>query len=446
MPDQDASARRSPSCPGAATQPVGDLALQHERRVGERHARGVAARPAGTGSATRRCRAGCRRLAVASRSVASPKSFGRSTSRKSPSTTVTFGERVVAERGGQVAIDFERRCTDRARAASGRVSAPRPGPISMKRLVGLRARSRATTLSTQAGSRKCWPKRLRARTSTHSASRRRASTAPRSPRSLLRSARSSGRSRGSASRRSRRRGRPRRRASRSCGPWKSRMRSGSAVAVVPARARSAACPEYRPSSVSGGSISISREQRRATARPRRRWRCSASRSRNRCGIERERFSDELFERGSFHAVFAFGSEFAAFGCRLRAWPARSRETTALEVVAVVAHGALVAERLRPADAAAVQDERVGRPRPALRRQRAAQLLLDDLRIVRLRRCRCGSRRAARGDRPAGPGTPSAWPSTTFAVLRPTPGSSIERLHVGRHLAAVVARRAPAPCR
>ena len=44
-------------------------------------------------------------------------------------------------------------------------------------------------------------------------------------------------------------------------------------------------------------------------------------------------------------------------------------------------------------------------------------------IVRLRRCRCGWRRAARGDRPAGPGTPSAWPSTTFAVLRPTPGSS-----------------------
>ena len=46
------------------------------------------------------------------------------------------------------------------------------------------------------------------------------------------------------------------------------------------------------------------------------------------------------------------------------------------------HGAAIAERPRLADAAAVQDERVGGARPVRRRQRRAQLLLDDLRIVR----------------------------------------------------------------
>ena len=54
-----------------------------------------------------------------------------------------------------------------------------------------------------------------------------------------------------------------------------------------------------------------------------------------------------------------------------------------EIVAVVDDEALLAERFRPADAAAVEDQRVGRSRPALRRHRRAQLLLDDDRIVRL---------------------------------------------------------------
>src|SRR5688500_10320026 len=48
----------------------------------------------------------------------------------------------------------------------------------------------------------------------------------------------------------------------------------------------------------------------------------------------------------------------------------------LEVIAVVAHDALVAERLRPADSAAVQDERVRGARPPARRQRRAELLFD----------------------------------------------------------------------
>ena len=45
-------------------------------------------------------------------------------------------------------------------------------------------------------------------------------------------------------------------------------------------------------------------------------------------------------------------------------------------IALVAHDALVAQRLRFADAPAVQDQRVGRFRPLGGRQRAAELLLD----------------------------------------------------------------------
>src|SRR5262245_59080524 len=54
-----------------------------------------------------------------------------------------------------------------------------------------------------------------------------------------------------------------------------------------------------------------------------------------------------------------------------------------EVDAVVAHGALIAERFRLADPAAVQDQRVGRARPVAPGQHAAELLLDDNRIVGL---------------------------------------------------------------
>ena len=41
---------------------------------------------------------------------------------------------------------------------------------------------------------------------------------------------------------------------------------------------------------------------------------------------------------------------------------------------------------------------------------------------RMLRCRSGSTREARAD-DRQPGTPRAWPSTTFAVFRPTPGNS-----------------------
>ena len=91
-------------------------------------------------------------------------------------------------------------------------------------------------------------------------------------------------------------------------------------------------------------------------------------------------------------------------------------------VAVGADDAAIAERARLADAAAVQDERVRRSRPVRGGHGRAQLLLDDLGIV------------GPGDAdPVGdaqdvaidgkPGTPSACPRTTLAVLRPTPGSA-----------------------
>src|SRR5690242_3476309 len=45
-----------------------------------------------------------------------------------------------------------------------------------------------------------------------------------------------------------------------------------------------------------------------------------------------------------------------------------------EIIAVVAHHALVAQRLRPADAASVEDERVRGSRPAIGRHGGGELL------------------------------------------------------------------------
>src|SRR5829696_6782003 len=67
-------------------------------------------------------------------------------------------------------------------------------------------------------------------------------------------------------------------------------------------------------------------------------------------------------------------------CRRRVGGARLRDDET-EVIAVILHGALIAQRLGPADAAAVKNQRIRRPRPAVGRQPAAQLLLDDNRIV-----------------------------------------------------------------
>src|SRR4051812_37860890 len=53
----------------------------------------------------------------------------------------------------------------------------------------------------------------------------------------------------------------------------------------------------------------------------------------------------------------------------------------LVIIAVVAHHALIAERLGLADPPAVQDQRVRRLRPVGLLHRSAELLLDDLRLV-----------------------------------------------------------------
>ena len=53
-------------------------------------------------------------------------------------------------------------------------------------------------------------------------------------------------------------------------------------------------------------------------------------------------------------------------------------------VAIGADCAAIAERARLADATAVEDQSVGRSRPGRRGHCRAQLLLDDLRVIRLR--------------------------------------------------------------
>ena len=92
---------------------------------------------------------------------------------------------------------------------------------------------------------------------------------------------------------------------------------------------------------------------------------------NRRGMVAERFSDELFEVGAVHGLLLRAAAlrfFLPLSLRRRAC------VLALErfaEVAVVGREALLAERLGPADAAAVKDQRVGRARPARLRQRLA---------------------------------------------------------------------------
>ena len=123
----------------------------------------------------------------------------RLTSRKSACTSAQVRE---AERAGpQPGRDrFLPRRRASTRAASGTVKAPRPGPISRNVSSGSVA-SASTSFATQAGSRKCWPNRLRAcpergrralNPPPQSPASPRANIAPRFLRSLPRSARSSG--------------------------------------------------------------------------------------------------------------------------------------------------------------------------------------------------------------------------------------------------------------
>ena len=107
----------------------------------------------------RRCREGCPTTRTGPGSPAS--SAARSTSRKSPSTTRTSAGHRVRQRGGQVAIDLHRHEPRDARRERAR-SARRGRGRSRETCRPGAGRWRPTSLATQAGSRKCWPKRLRA--------------------------------------------------------------------------------------------------------------------------------------------------------------------------------------------------------------------------------------------------------------------------------------------
>src|SRR5262245_8379344 len=69
--------------------------------------------------------------------------------------TLTFGSASASSASAR-SRSISQAITPCARGASRRVSAPGPGPISMNRSFGPGSMAR-TTLSAQAGSRKCWP-------------------------------------------------------------------------------------------------------------------------------------------------------------------------------------------------------------------------------------------------------------------------------------------------
>ncbi len=105
------------------------------------------------------------------------------------------------------------------------------------------------------------------------------------------------------------------------------------------------------------------------------------------------------------------------------------------VVALVANETLIAQRFRTADAAAVQNQRVGGSRPPFRRHRLAQLLFDDDRIVRF-----GDADAIRDaeDMPIHRQSRNAErvPEHHVRGLAPDTRQRDQRLHRRRHLAVV----------
>ena len=144
----------------------------------------------------------------------------------------------------------------------------------------------------------------------------------------------------------------------SIGPWNSVTLSGSVLPCAHWRSVSGV-PSYRPSSVSGGSMLDLVRVAPATARLRRRSRCSASRRETSA-----EWSRALRRRA------ARNSSRVTCGA-LRRWRAARGapwRPSARKYAQSVAHVAAIAERFRAADAAAVQNQRVGRARPALRRQ------------------------------------------------------------------------------
>jgi len=75
----------------------------------------------------------------------------------------------------------------------------------------------------------------------------------------------------------------------------------------------------------------------------------------------------------------------------------------------------------------MKDECIRRADPSVARQGRAQLLLDDFGGRPIARCRSGSDTRSTWRSTGNPGTPSAWPSTTLAVLRRRPRQLEERV-------------------
>ncbi len=97
---------------GAGDKPIGDLLLQHQRRVAEDPPL-APRRSAETGSATRCCTAGCRRRAGGCRGRLASLANGRARSTRSDGEDVSghyrdVRERARVERRRQIAIDLDR--------------------------------------------------------------------------------------------------------------------------------------------------------------------------------------------------------------------------------------------------------------------------------------------------------------------------------------------------
>ena len=167
--------------PGYGLQPVGHLALDHQRGIEDRGFAGsrAAAQPGCVGADFRlRRNFACaesrardqpeqdrRRDVVGQVPGDAERSLGLRDAGRPPGRRRPRGRRcrgacgrssAAMSRSTSIAV----RCA--TRGASRNVRAPGPGPISTKRSVGCGAIA-ATTLSAHAPSRKCWPKRFRVR-------------------------------------------------------------------------------------------------------------------------------------------------------------------------------------------------------------------------------------------------------------------------------------------
>ncbi len=108
------------------------------------------------------------------------------------------------------------------------------------------------------------------------------------------------------------------------------------------------------------------------------------------------------------------------------------------VVAVVAHGALIAERLRLADAASVQNQRVGRPRPAFLRHAPRTAAARRFPDRRTRRCRFDSTTRSTCRSTGSPGHAERVSEHDVRRLAADARQLDERVHARGHLAAVIA--------